>query len=69
MHLSLSNGMYCASWFVKIAGASRLPSIHTCVGANEERLTPIWYKEHGNYLSTSFLKVQYCNKKTIGGST
>ncbi|CAI8612311.1 unnamed protein product [Vicia faba] len=28
-------------------GAARLPSFHTCVGANEERLTPKWYKEHG----------------------
>ncbi|KAJ7970829.1 Monodehydroascorbate reductase [Quillaja saponaria] len=26
---------------------SRLPSFHTCVGANEESLTPKWYKEHG----------------------
>ncbi|KAI3503451.1 hypothetical protein L1887_31892 [Cichorium endivia] len=26
---------------------ARLPSFHTCVGANEERLTPNWYKEHG----------------------
>lgn len=26
---------------------ARLPSFHTCVGANEERLTPKWYKEHG----------------------
>ncbi|GMN42525.1 hypothetical protein TIFTF001_011734 [Ficus carica] len=26
---------------------SRLPSFHTCVGANEERLTPKWYKEQG----------------------
>lgn len=26
---------------------SRLPSFHTCVGANEERLTPKWYKENG----------------------
>ncbi|CAI0455073.1 unnamed protein product [Linum tenue] len=26
---------------------SRLPSFHTCVGANEERLSPKWYKEHG----------------------
>ncbi|KAI7741366.1 hypothetical protein M8C21_000826 [Ambrosia artemisiifolia] len=25
----------------------RLPEFHTCVGANEERLTPKWYKEHG----------------------
>ncbi|KAG6659501.1 hypothetical protein I3843_03G036200 [Carya illinoinensis] len=24
-----------------------LPSFHTCVGANEERLTPKWYKEQG----------------------
>ncbi|XP_044479083.1 monodehydroascorbate reductase 4, peroxisomal-like isoform X1 [Mangifera indica] len=27
--------------------AARLPSFHTCVGANEERLTLKWYKEHG----------------------
>nr|XP_043608224.1 monodehydroascorbate reductase 4, peroxisomal-like [Erigeron canadensis] len=26
---------------------ARLPGFHTCVGANEERLTPNWYKEHG----------------------
>ncbi|KAI3808727.1 hypothetical protein L1987_24686 [Smallanthus sonchifolius] len=26
---------------------ARLPAFHTCVGANEERLTPKWYKEHG----------------------
>ncbi|CAL9092955.1 monodehydroascorbate reductase 2, peroxisomal-like [Musa acuminata AAA Group] len=26
---------------------ARLPSFHTCVGANDERLTPKWYKEHG----------------------
>ncbi|KAM4124875.1 hypothetical protein ACJW30_01G268000 [Castanea mollissima] len=26
---------------------ARLPSFHTCVGDNEERLTPKWYKEHG----------------------
>ncbi|XVE83975.1 hypothetical protein DITRI_Ditri16bG0132100 [Diplodiscus trichospermus] len=26
---------------------ARLPSFHTCVAANEERLTPKWYKEHG----------------------
>ncbi|XP_043725100.1 monodehydroascorbate reductase 4, peroxisomal-like [Telopea speciosissima] len=26
---------------------ARLPSFHTCVGVNEERLTPKWYKEHG----------------------
>ncbi|GMY13353.1 monodehydroascorbate reductase 4, peroxisomal [Fagus crenata] len=26
---------------------SRLPSFHTCVGDNEERLTPKWYKENG----------------------
>ncbi|XP_044479085.1 monodehydroascorbate reductase 4, peroxisomal-like isoform X2 [Mangifera indica] len=26
--------------------AARLPSFHTCVGANEERLTLKWYKEH-----------------------
>ncbi|KAL2505182.1 putative monodehydroascorbate reductase [Abeliophyllum distichum] len=24
-----------------------LPSFHCCVGANEEKLTPKWYKEHG----------------------
>lgn len=26
---------------------ARLPSFHTCVGANEERLTQKWYREHG----------------------
>ncbi|CAN7044915.1 hypothetical protein BRARA_B03313 [Brassica rapa] len=26
---------------------TRLPSFHTCVGANDEILTPKWYKEHG----------------------
>ncbi|KAM7268451.1 hypothetical protein ACFE04_010617 [Oxalis oulophora] len=26
---------------------ARLPSFHTCVGAEEERLTPKWYKENG----------------------
>lgn len=29
------------------AAPARLPAFHTCVGANEERLTPKWYKEHG----------------------
>ena len=33
------------------AAPARLPSFHTCVGANEERLTPKWYKEHGNGFS------------------
>ncbi|KAF8364730.1 hypothetical protein HHK36_033287 [Tetracentron sinense] len=27
---------------------ARLPSFHTCVGANEERLTPRWYRDNGN---------------------
>ncbi|KAI9112452.1 hypothetical protein K1719_016375 [Acacia pycnantha] len=31
---------------IKLAPA-RLPAFHTCVGANGERLTPKWYKEHG----------------------
>nr|CAD1822781.1 unnamed protein product [Ananas comosus var. bracteatus] len=26
---------------------ARLPFFHTCVGTNDERLTPKWYKEHG----------------------
>eukprot|EP00262_Sarcandra_glabra_P017974 TRINITY_DN631_c0_g1_i1.p1 TRINITY_DN631_c0_g1~~TRINITY_DN631_c0_g1_i1.p1 ORF type:complete len:476 (+),score=77.73 TRINITY_DN631_c0_g1_i1:61-1488(+) len=26
---------------------AQLPSFHTCVGTNEERLTPKWYREHG----------------------
>ncbi|KAL0344010.1 UNVERIFIED_CONTAM: Monodehydroascorbate reductase 4, peroxisomal [Sesamum angustifolium] len=26
---------------------ARLPSFHCCVGTNEERLAPKWYKEHG----------------------
>ncbi|KAL6960587.1 Monodehydroascorbate reductase 4, peroxisomal [Sarracenia purpurea var. burkii] len=33
--------------FLLPEAAARLPSFHTCVGANEERLTPKWYKEHG----------------------
>ncbi|GJN21989.1 hypothetical protein PR202_gb09514 [Eleusine coracana subsp. coracana] len=28
-------------------GAARLPGFHTCVGANDELLTPKWYKEQG----------------------
>ncbi|KAL6633690.1 hypothetical protein ACP70R_026361 [Stipagrostis hirtigluma subsp. patula] len=28
-------------------GGVRLPAFHTCVGANDELLTPEWYKEHG----------------------
>ncbi|KAI4350681.1 hypothetical protein L6164_005112 [Bauhinia variegata] len=41
---------YAALEFVKKGvshAPARLPSFHTCVGANEERLTPKWYKEHG----------------------
>ncbi|KAG6506973.1 monodehydroascorbate reductase 2, peroxisomal-like [Zingiber officinale] len=26
---------------------ARLPTFYTCVGANDEQLPPIWYKEHG----------------------
>ncbi|VFQ90365.1 unnamed protein product [Cuscuta campestris] len=26
---------------------ARIPDFHCCVGSNEERLTPKWYKEHG----------------------
>jgi monodehydroascorbate reductase (NADH) len=33
-----------------IAGAARLPGFHTCVGANDELLTPKWYKEQGRFL-------------------
>uniref|UniRef100_A0A0V0GXL0 Putative ovule protein n=1 Tax=Solanum chacoense TaxID=4108 RepID=A0A0V0GXL0_SOLCH len=29
---------------------ARLPAFHCCVGSNEERLTPKWYKENGNFL-------------------
>lgn len=36
--------------YVDFAAPARLPSFHTCVGANDERLTPKWYQEHGNYL-------------------
>lgn len=41
------------------ADPARLPSFHTCVGANEERLTPKWYKEHGNYFSYYALLIPY----------
>ena len=37
--------------FWQYAAPARLPSFHTCVGANEERLTPKWYNEHGNQSS------------------
>uniref|UniRef100_A0A0C9QM80 monodehydroascorbate reductase (NADH) n=1 Tax=Wollemia nobilis TaxID=56998 RepID=A0A0C9QM80_9CONI len=33
--------------FLLPEGAAHLPAFHTCVGTNEERLTPKWYKEHG----------------------
>ncbi|KAK1423277.1 hypothetical protein QVD17_18575 [Tagetes erecta] len=33
--------------FLLPEGPARLPGFHTCVGANEEKLTPNWYKEHG----------------------
>lgn len=36
--------------FWLLAAPARLPSFHTCVGANDERLTPKWYKEHGKLL-------------------
>ncbi|CAL5325256.1 unnamed protein product [Camellia sinensis] len=35
----------------EVGSPARLPSFHTCVGANEERLTPKWYKEHVQHLS------------------
>eukprot|EP00252_Welwitschia_mirabilis_P007734 TRINITY_DN193_c0_g1_i1.p1 TRINITY_DN193_c0_g1~~TRINITY_DN193_c0_g1_i1.p1 ORF type:complete len:483 (-),score=98.65 TRINITY_DN193_c0_g1_i1:286-1734(-) len=33
--------------FLLAEGPARIPSFHTCVGTNRERLTPKWYKEHG----------------------
>ncbi|MFQ6630784.1 hypothetical protein Gotur_008837 [Gossypium turneri] len=33
--------------FLHPESPARLPSFHTCVGANEELLTPTWYEEHG----------------------
>lgn len=39
--------------YVDFAAPARLPSFHTCVGANDERLTPKWYQEHGNYLKVA----------------
>lgn len=39
--------------YVDFAAPARLPSFHTCVGANDERLTPKWYQEHGNYLEVA----------------
>lgn len=53
---------------METSGAARLPSIHTCVGANEERLTLKWYKDHGNYLQTAFLLTLYIAVKTLGCS-
>ncbi|XP_050382097.1 monodehydroascorbate reductase 4, peroxisomal [Argentina anserina] len=49
---------------------SRLPSFHTCVGANEERLTPKWYKEHGIelVLGTRVKSVDVRRKTILTGS-
>ncbi|KAH1091971.1 hypothetical protein J1N35_019228 [Gossypium stocksii] len=33
--------------FLHPESPARLPSFHTCVGANEELLTPTWYEGHG----------------------
>ncbi|KAL8248695.1 hypothetical protein R6Q59_005563 [Mikania micrantha] len=33
--------------FLHPEAPARLPGFHTCVGANEERLTPTWYTKHG----------------------
>lgn len=35
------------------AAPARLPSFHCCVGSNEERLAPKWYKENGNLSASS----------------
>lgn len=43
---------------ILFAAPARLPSFHTCVGANDEKLTPKWYKDHGNYICT-FVKRKY----------
>ncbi|KAL6143279.1 hypothetical protein ACLB2K_053974 [Fragaria x ananassa] len=49
---------------------SRLPSFHTCVGANEEKLTPKWYKEHGIelVLGTRVKSVDVRRKTILTGS-
>ncbi|KAM1130191.1 hypothetical protein ACFX13_045707 [Malus domestica] len=49
---------------------ARLPSFHTCVGANEERLTPEWYKEHGIELviGTQVKSVDVRHKTLLTGS-
>ncbi|CAN6574972.1 unnamed protein product [Malus baccata var. baccata] len=49
---------------------ARLPSFHTCVGANEERLTPEWYKEHGIELviGTQVKSVDVRRKTLLTGS-
>uniref|UniRef100_A0A2P2LBE6 Putative monodehydroascorbate reductase cytoplasmic isoform 2 n=1 Tax=Rhizophora mucronata TaxID=61149 RepID=A0A2P2LBE6_RHIMU len=45
---------------------ARLPAFHTCVGANEERLTPKWYKEHGVELVLStHVKSADVKRKTL----
>ncbi|KAJ9564134.1 hypothetical protein OSB04_000100 [Centaurea solstitialis] len=46
---------------------ARLPGFHTCVGANEERLTPNWYKEHGIelILETRVKSADVRNKKLL----
>ncbi|KAF5182000.1 Monodehydroascorbate reductase protein, partial [Thalictrum thalictroides] len=45
---------------------ARLPAFHTCVGANEERLTQKWYKEHGIELVLGTrVKSADVNRKTL----
>ncbi|KAJ6797195.1 monodehydroascorbate reductase 4, peroxisomal [Iris pallida] len=45
---------------------ARLPSFHTCVGANEEKLTPKWYRDHGIELVLGTrVKSADVNRKTL----
>uniref|UniRef100_A0A803MUH7 monodehydroascorbate reductase (NADH) n=1 Tax=Chenopodium quinoa TaxID=63459 RepID=A0A803MUH7_CHEQI len=49
---------------------ARLPSFHTCVGLNEERLTTKWYNEHGIelVLGTRVKSVDVKRKNTVNSN-
>ncbi|KAE8718217.1 putative monodehydroascorbate reductase [Hibiscus syriacus] len=46
MRPTLSKGFLLPEFVRSSTAPARLPTFHTCVGANEELLTPQWYEEH-----------------------
>jgi hypothetical protein len=47
----LENFFFFYFGFITFTGGARLPAFYTCVGANDQLLTPDWYKKHGRILS------------------